>query len=808
MKNNNDFFGSYWLGIPAALYEDKNFSGRLETQVAYFRHVFELQHAGTLRIHISASSRYRLYVNGHSLLSGPCKGDKWRHYYETIDVSPYLKTGNNILAVKVVAYPPFEAQHQNGEGQGPMFSNNSAAGPCLVVSGEVEDDISGDCVSVKTGEARWDVHLDDAIEWVTPHLSLWMGAMEVVHAGRLPAGWQSDLQPSGRWMQAEIRWGTQSNKYGEIFPFPLKKRPIPLLYEKEIQFCGEMTCRRIDINTFTFSSDRRVTIAPHCKVQIELDAGVLTTAYVSLKVQGGQGAKIILKYAECYANEDSSLRSLPEDQRNTADVVEFLEKGDRCDSLHYDFIGHADTYYPSGGEQEYCPFWFRAFRFMRMEIYTDEQAVTIEKPILTETGYPLEFTTEFHSSNQSLMKSWDISKRTLQRCMHETYEDCPYYEQMQYTMDTRLQIIFTYALCGDTRMARRTIEDYQASMLPEGILQSRYPVQAPQVIPMFALHWIFMLEDYYLQTNDVSIPRRYRPTVDAVLDWYERYIGSSGLVEHMDYWQQIDWVEEWDEQAGTPNASLVGPSSIHNFEYAYAMKIAARINRITGRQECAQDYERKAEQILALLEQTCWDEQAGLYMEGPGFKEYSQHAQVWAVLAGAAEGEKARSILIKALDQEGLAKCSFPLIFYFIRALEKVGLYSLMTKFLDTLYEFIVLNVTTIPETPFKPRSECHAWGAFPLYEFPRCLLGVCPGSPGWKTILIRPQLIDIQDCGGTVFTPKGNVQVAWERTSNGVKIWGDAPDGVLSTVILPDGRTEELLSGGAFEYEVALAQS
>ena len=71
---------------------------------------------------------------------------------------------------------------------------------------------------------------------------------------------------------------------------------------------------------------------------------------------------------------------------------------------------------------------------------------------------------------------WRISLRTLNRCMHETYEDCPYYEQLQYIMDTRLEMLFTYAVGGDTRMARRTLWDFHCSQLPDGMLQSRYPL--------------------------------------------------------------------------------------------------------------------------------------------------------------------------------------------------------------------------------------------------------------------------------------------------------------------------------------------
>jgi len=39
----------------------------------------------------------------------------------------------------------------------------------------------------------------------------------------------------------------------------------------------------------------------------------------------------------------------------------------------------------------------------------------------------------------------------------ETYMDCPYYEQLQFIMDTRLQMLFTYAVSRDARLAKKAL---------------------------------------------------------------------------------------------------------------------------------------------------------------------------------------------------------------------------------------------------------------------------------------------------------------------------------------------------------------
>ena len=781
MQAYRDFQGCSWIGVPAALYAGKKWEGRIRTQTAYFRREFQLYgNDATMTVRVSGLTRYRLYINGTAVLAGPCKGDRFRHYYEEIDVSKYLRWGKNVIAAKVLAYPPYDAlmgEGANAGGVGPESEFGTAAGPCLLVSGEAFGADGLKMAGVNTGDTAWQVCLDDAVDWKMYGLTFWLGSMEVVDGAKIPKGWASAVT-TGKWASAERRWGVYRDSTGVMPPFQLKPRPIPLLHDKEISFIKEMPLREDDVKPFSLMGGA-VTIEPNTRTAVELDVSYLTTAYVDLPVCGGKGAEVILRYAECYTGDSPT------------------DKGDRTDCVNYRLNGHQDVYYPSGEEEIYNPFWFRTFRFARIEVQTGAFPLTFGLPKLTETGYPLALKTNFTASDENMNKMWEISVRTLQRCMHETYEDCPYYEQLQYIMDTRLQILFTYAVSGDTRMALRTIDDYHASILPEGMIQSRYPTQAPQVIPMFSVHWIFMLEDYYQQTGDVNIPRRYRATADNILDWFARHVDETGLVGQTDYWQFTDWVAQWERGFGLSDASRVGPSVCTNLFYVLGLRCAARMNQLTGRNDAAAAYNADADGILANVQKLCWDNEAGLYREGPGVNEYSQHAQVLAVLTDLTN--EPRELMLRTLARDDLMLCSFPWLFYFIRALEKTGLYEHTAPFYQRLSDFAALNATTIPERYYTVRSECHAWGAFPLHEFPRTILGVRQKSVGWKEIEIRPYCGMSEGSEGTVHTPVGDVYVKWEKNGEHVKLEGNVPEGVPCTVILPNGHSQHLENGGVF---------
>ena len=86
------FTNAKWIGVPLSEIIKWNIlQGDMNNRFAFFHLDIDLEEVGKLFLQITAVARYRLWINGKPVLSGPCKGDRYRQYYDGVDVSDYLK---------------------------------------------------------------------------------------------------------------------------------------------------------------------------------------------------------------------------------------------------------------------------------------------------------------------------------------------------------------------------------------------------------------------------------------------------------------------------------------------------------------------------------------------------------------------------------------------------------------------------------------------------------------------------------------------------------------------------------------------
>ena len=89
--------------------------------------------------------------------------------------------------------------------------------------------------------------------------------------------------------------------------------------------------------------------------------------------------------------------------------------------------------------------------------------------------------------------------------------DCPYYEQLQYAGDTRIQALVSLYTAGDARLMKNAIAHLNDSRTAEGATMSRAPTRQQQYIPPFSLWWIGMVHDYYMYVDDPAFVREMLP---------------------------------------------------------------------------------------------------------------------------------------------------------------------------------------------------------------------------------------------------------------------------------------------------------
>ncbi|MFE5839179.1 alpha-L-rhamnosidase C-terminal domain-containing protein [Arthrobacter sp. NPDC056493] len=708
-------------------------------------------------VHISADSRYKLHVNGAFVAAGPAKPSGRTWFADTVDVAALLVPGENIIGIDVLTYTTTSLGNASVQRTGR---------PGLLVRGTVgETDLSA--------PAAWRCCVVKGRQFHQGRNTLFLGIQETMDGAASEHDWLTSSFDDAAWQVPSL---DNQEPFRATPRPPLAPRPIPQLTLAPMPLIGVPKTTDPGIDWSRLLGGGTIDIPPRSDISVDLDAGFLMTAFLAVAMEAGKGARLQLTAAECY-------------EQPPTDIPWLRRKADRTDHVTGDLYGDPDQYLVSGtGTPEvaevFSPFWFRTFRYVRLRITTADSPLRLQSVELTLTHYPLDITGTFSSSSDVHRQLWDVSVRTLLNCMHETFEDCPFYEQLQYAMDTRSQALFSLHLSADDRLIRRAIEDFAASGNPTGLTESRSPSVEPQFIPGFSLYWIRMIAEHVDYVGDRSFAERFIGRIDAVLGYFADRLAPDGFVISAEgdgiLWNFVDWTEAWRASRGVPDLGPRRANTIATFMYVSALRAAASIADFCGRDGLAQEYTSRADALTETVRRgAAWDGDSGFYRDSDRGTPQSVHAQMWAVLSGVVQGGAATDLLRRAVADRQLAPCSYATALDLFDALRNAHAHETIdwTPWEDMLAQ----NLTTWAEDTVSLRSDCHAWGSVPLQHFPRYILGVSPAAPGFTSVAIDPAPSELDWAEGSVPTPHGPVGVAWKRTPSGknVTVWVPAGLGV-----------------------------
>lgn len=749
--------------------------------VVLFRKTFQLaEKPESFVVHVSADNHYRLFVNGKYILRGPARGDISHWFYETVDIAEYLQPGENIIAAEVVNWGPKRSFS--------YFSQMTS----FILQGDADSE-----KMVNTSGESWKCFHNQAfspkiVNWMfdrsTIDFGLYVGnPTDSIRADQYPWGWQNPGFDDSGWLPAkwaDIAGGRNVHFAGGILYSGGKlliPRRVPVLKETHMPFAQIRRTTGIAKNENFIKGTGSLIIPENQKVSILIDQSHLTMGYPEMVVSGGKNAHIQAMYAENLVVKQKS------------------PKGNRNEIEGKYMVGIKDVFIPDGGKERiFKPTYLRPFRYIQLDIETKDEPLTIQKYYHVECKAPLEPKAKFETGNPLTDWIMDAGWRTVSLCAQDYLLSDAYYEQMQYTGDSRVHNLTLLTLSGDDRLTRNALVQFDQSRIPEGLTYACYPNPFHLIIPSYSLMWIDQIHDYMMWNDDKEFISTFELGIHNVLYWFGQKMQPNGLMGKMEWWGAFAWPRHY--KRGESPTIYEGNNTLYTLQFAYSLRHAADIFEYMGKNAQALEYHKRADEICVAVNRLCKNKD-GFYTESPGNEQVSQITNLLAILAEAVTGNEARQLMQKLLEpKDWFGQVDLFLHLYLFEAINKTGMQE---HFLSELSEWQLMKdrgMTTFAEVPLEwgeenQRSECHPWSSSPNIFLFKMVCGINPTSVGHKTVEIAPSFGELTQINAIYPHHLGNIEMNLKKENS--KLTGETtiPPGIDATLVW-NGEKQILASG------------
>ncbi|MBR6680276.1 MAG: hypothetical protein IKL59_03340 [Clostridia bacterium] len=383
------------------------------------------------------------------------------------------------------------------------------------------------------------------------------------------------------------------------------------------------------------------------------------------------------------------------------------------------------------GENEFTEYFRRiGGRYMGFYVETDE--VTVFKVGMLADEYPLK-KPEKDFGDRFLNKIYETARRTMELCIHDHYEDCPWREQALYAGDSRIQMMFGYGAFAEYDMPRESIRMMALCSEDDGLIPMCAPSRLTFNITAGSFPWITSLCDYVEHSGDATFFGEMLPYVESIMKTFEKHTTDQGIMLFGEprYWNFHEWSD-----------GLTGPlnGKIWRDEYikpepdgaltAYGLfattKLVEVLRRIgdTERAEKYNNYRKRLTDGIAAF----YDEKKGLYRSYIDREQYHNYTNAIILASGVVTDKKCIENICAALkDPQKHGVIEMNLAYYSFK-------YDVLIKYDENGLDFAINEIcdifggmllegstsfweTTKGELDFNNAgSLCHGWSAVACY--------------------------------------------------------------------------------------------
>lgn len=373
-------------------------------------------------------------------------------------------------------------------------------------------------------------------------------------------------------------------------------------------------------------------------------------------------------------------------------------------------------------------------------------------------------------------------------------------------------------------LAKQQLDD---GYVPAASLVGQHNLNELRVYGEYVTWFVSNLAEHHRWTGDDDYLRQWWPAMERAVAWLEAQRDGTGLISM-----------QASGSCGHYGYRNCGHETYNNALYVRNLEQMAALAGAAGDPGAAQQYDERADAVRDAINAQLWDDEAGAYRLSTEIPSaYPQDGNATAVLTGVADAEQARRALrhlrrsswgelgsltvSPSTPNSSLSPFYAPLPSWFevdarlsapgATEAQQQSAFTLMKRFWgwqlrqdpgSTFWEHVQPNGNPNLQ---QFSSLAHGWAAGPTVSMTTHVLGVNPVADGFARFDVAPHPGDLRWAEGTVPTPHGDVDVAWDSSDRGFAASLTVPSGTEARFVSPvPGAGVKVLLDGVAVWEGA----